>query len=180
MSNSINNVMIDLETMALTPNSAIVSIGAVVFDPGMNVVTKNTFYEKLDWKSQNRHLDWETIQWWKKQKPHTRKELDGHTKLKDMLENFELWLPDDAKVWGNGSVFDIAILQDAYRTFNMDIPWKFWNVCDCRTVKHLFESSRGGFDRKVAGTAHNALHDAENQAHDLCKMWCKILGGNHA
>jgi len=40
-----NHVMIDLETMGLLPGSAIVSIGAVVFDPRLNRVSnKNTFY----------------------------------------------------------------------------------------------------------------------------------------
>jgi len=47
-----NHVMIDLETMGITPDSAVVSIGAVVFDPRFNHVSSKTFYRELDWCDQ--------------------------------------------------------------------------------------------------------------------------------
>ena len=60
----------------------------------------------------------------------------------------------------------------------MEIPWKFWNVRDCRTVLDMYESKRGGFNKSGnrAG-AHNALQDAIYQAKYITMMWSKLLGG---
>ena len=67
------------------------------------------------------------------------------------------------------------MLEDAYRQHKIDIPWKFWNVRDCRTIKDLYESSRGGWNKQVGGNAHNSLHDALYQAQYISSMWNKIL-----
>lgn len=173
-----NHVMIDLETMGTIPQSAIVSIGAVVFDPRTNSVGKSSkfrFYTELDYEEQNRMICPDTQAWWLKQTAKARSALHGLDDLEEELVNLAEWLPKDAKVWGNGSIFDIAMLEDAYRQYGIDIPWKFWNVRDCRTIKDLYESSRGGWDKTAGGDAHNALHDAIYQAEYICTMWNKIL-----
>jgi len=174
-----NHVMIDLETMAIQPEAAIVSIGAVVFDPRTGKVgnegTKQTFYSELEWEFQGRLIDPSTEAWWLKQSKHARNALNGLDDLGESLVSLVNWLPQDAKVWGNGSIFDIAMLEHAYRQLDIDIPWKFWNVRDCRTIKDLYESSRGGWDKKAGGNAHNALHDAIYQAQYISTMWNKIL-----
>lgn len=170
-----NHVMIDLETMATTPNCAIVSIGAVIFEPRANVITDGMFYEELDWECQDRYRNKETMKWWAEQSNEARSSLAGLEELKSCLEAFARWLPKDAKVWGNGSIFDIAILEDAYRQYKLPIPWKFWNVRDMRTIKDLYESARGGTGSKREGVKHHALHDAIHQAKYLNMMWSKIL-----
>ena len=172
-----NHVMIDLETMGLLPGSAIVSIGAVVFDPRLNRVSnKNTFYMELDWESQERHQDPNTLHWWGSRSPIAKAALNGLEELTDTLTELAVWLPKDAKVWGNGATFDIGILENAYRQHGIDIPWKFWNVRDCRTVKDMYESSRGGFSKKSRGVLHHALDDAIFQAQYICDMWKALLG----
>lgn len=172
-----NHVMIDLETMGILPTSAIVSIGAVIFDPRINRVTKKTFYMELDWESQDRLIDPRTQEWWQGRAPKAKAALDGLDSLEDGLTELAEWLPRDAKVWGNGSIFDIAMLEDAYRQHKMDIPWKFWNIRDCRTIKDMYESARGGYDKKAGGTLHHALDDAIFQAQYICDMWKSILAG---
>jgi hypothetical protein len=79
-------------------------------------------------------------------------------------------------VWGNGATFDISILEDAYRQLDLEIPWKFWNVRDCRTVKDMYESARGGYEKKSGGTLHHALDDAKFQAQYICDMWKSLVG----
>lgn len=64
------HVMIDLETMGRVPEMAIVSIGAVVFDPRYGDPCSETFYEELDWQAQNRFCDPETRSWWMGKAPH--------------------------------------------------------------------------------------------------------------
>lgn len=172
-----NHVMIDLETMGITPDSAIVSIGAVVFDPRGNIVTDVTFYTELDWEAQGRHIDPSTVEWWSKQSKEAKAAHFGLEDFSDQLVNLANWLPKDAKVWGNGSTFDISMLEDAYRQLGIEIPWKFWNVRDCRTVLDMYESKRGGFNKKVnRDGAHNALQDAIFQAKYISRMWFELLG----
>lgn len=174
----LRHVMIDLETLGTTPNSAIVSIGAVVFDPRYGKVSKKTFYSELDWENQNRHICQKTREWWSKQSPEAQEALSGLDDLDTSLRELASWLPPDCRVWGNGSTFDISFLEDAYRQYGIEIPWKFWNIRDCRTVLDMYESSRGGFGKSTnrAG-AHNALQDAIYQARYITVMWNKLLGG---
>jgi len=171
-----NHVMIDLETMGTTPASAIVSIGAVVFEPRANIVTKKTFYAELDWVEQGRRICPATQTWWESGNPIAKAALNGLDDLKVTLEELAVWLPRDCKVWGNGATFDISILEDAYRQLDLEIPWKFWNVRDCRTVKDMYESARGGYEKKSGGTLHHALDDAKFQAQYICDMWKSLVG----
>lgn len=171
------HVMIDLETMGLNEDAAIVSIGAVLFDPLLGKVSKSTFYSELDWENQKgRKVDPGTQSWWKEQSPEARESLHGLDDLEETLIDLAEWLPRDCKVWGNGPTFDISKLEHAYRQFKQEIPWKYWNVHDCRTVKLMYESARGGFDKKSGGTLHNALNDAQYQAWYICKMWAEMIG----
>jgi len=96
-----NHVMIDLETMGITPDSAVVSIGAVVFDPRFNHVSSKTFYRELDWSDQRRFIDPETRKWWSTSTPLAQNALNGLEDLTDALTELAVWLPKDAKVWGN-------------------------------------------------------------------------------
>lgn len=175
------HVMIDLETMGVTPQAPIVSVGAIMFDPNLKKLGRRnsgeTFYAELDWEWQDRKPCQSTVDWWSKQSQEARDALGGEDDLEDVLHGLSAWIPKGAKVWGNGSIFDIAMLEDAFRQHNIDIPWDFWNVRDCRTVVDMFETNRGGFGESRRGNNHNALDDATNQAKYIIKMWRKLVYG---
>jgi len=171
----LEHVMIDLETRALTPDAAIVSIGAVLFDPRYNKVSDKSFYTELDWEVQNRHICSETTKWWLGLPMDIQNSLYGLDGLSEQLVELGKWLPKDAKVWGNGSIFDIAMLENAYCQCDVDIPWKFWNIRDMRTIKDMYESQRGSLERKYDPNLHNSLYDARLQAELVCKYWSGIL-----
>jgi hypothetical protein len=157
--------------MGTTVDSAIVSIGAVIFDPRLNK-SGDKFYAELDWENQSRNYDEDTLAWWGKQSEKARRALNGLDDLEESLIKLAAFLPGDAKVWGNGPCFDISILEHAYLQLGLDIPWKFWNVRDCRTVLDMYEFARGGLSKSmVKSLEHNALSDAIAQAKQLCKMW---------
>jgi DNA polymerase III epsilon subunit-like protein len=175
MTKQLRHVMIDLETMGTVPESAIVSIGAVLFDPRYGQVSNEVFYAELDWEEQNRWVDPLTEEWWSTQNSKAKMALHGIEDLEETLTEFSHWLPNDAKVWGNGATFDISLLEHAYRQLSLPIPWKFYNVRDCRTVLDMYESKRGGFNKKSGGTLHNALDDAKYQASYITMMWRNLL-----
>lgn len=172
---NLRHVMVDIETMGTNPDAAIVSIGAVLFNPLIGKISNKTFYVELEWVPQGRCIDPETIKWWRTQPRVAQQALCGLDDLQEVLGAFTQWLPKDCKVWGNGPTFDISILEHAYRQHKIDIPWKYWNVRDCRTVLDMYESKRGGLNRKVSGTKHNALDDAIHQAQTISYIWTQLL-----
>ena len=173
------NVMIDLETLGVSPGCCILSIGAIKFCPDIGKVDlrENAFYKVLDWRDQEFEgftIESDIWNWWDKQLKDAKMSLLGRDDLKMTIENFCEFLPENPIVWGNGSSFDISILEYVYRYYKIEIPWKFWNIRDCRTLKALYESRRGGLSLKMSGTKHLAIDDAISQSKQICKIWNKV------
>lgn len=170
--------MVDLETMGLRPNAAIVSIGATHFDQ-FNIVDR--FYTAVNLKScldVGLTTDQSTVDWWAQQSPEARAawDVEGAPELVDALVAFGAWLRQHSSeqsmcMWGNGSDFDLVLLVSAYRALEAETPWKFWNHHCFRTFKNLFGD--GVTVRK--GTHHHALDDAVYQTEAMLHM-LKVKG----
>lgn len=164
--------MIDLETMDTASTAAIVSIGAVKFDKdGIS----DEFYTVIDLADCVQHgltMSPSTVQWWINQ-PNKSDTFDGNKSelLPSSLLKFSGWIPDNARVWGNGSEFDNVILRNAYNACSLPVPWKYYNNCCYRTLKNLAQHIK--LDRR--GVHHNALDDAKSQAIHLIEI-AKELG----
>ena len=181
MALSERHVMIDIETMGTRAGCSVVSLGAVVFSAAKTKVSDKTFYREFDIYAQELDhgltIDPNTYAWWQDQSEHAREALEGLDDLREGLIDFAKWLPKDAKVWGNGPTFDITILEHCYETVGVEIPWKFWNIRDCRTALQLHNDVRGFTHRTLAdllprdSVAHNALEDAQHQAAAICTIW---------
>lgn len=171
--------MLDLETMGNSSNAAIVSIGAVFFEP-LTGETGEEFYQVVSLNSSAHYgeLDSSTVLWWLKQSDEARAVFEDKNKvtLRVALEAFTAWIADhcdrnekdktNAVVWGNGPTFDNVILGNAYKAVRLRQPWLFANDRDVRTVVDLGRYLRGIDPKKdltLEGTAHNALDDAKFQ-----------------
>lgn len=166
---TMNNVMIDLETMSTDSNAAIVSIGAVFFNE--NEIGKK-FYVNVDLGSSvmaGGVTDQDTINWWNKQPAHVRDALDEMKQpIERALQFFTDFLGDtkDVKIWGNSSSFDNVILSNAFKRLGKDTPWRFWNDRCYRTMKSLYRD----VEMKREGDHHNAQDDAVSQAKHLIEI----------
>lgn len=175
--------MIDLETLSVRPDAVILIIGAIKFDrtaewstkiKQSNIDKQKTFYAKIDIGSctdLGMRIEPETQKWWREQDKKVKDEAFGGSDripLKQALEMFSEWFKGSKFVWGHGSVFDIAILGDAYKRCGMDIPWKFWMVRDTRTVYDMGSVRLGMFHND---TKHNALFDCYTQVLGLQKSF---------
>lgn len=166
---TMNNVMIDLETMSTDSNAAIVSIGAVFFD---EKEIGKTFYVNVDLGSSvmgGGVTDQDTIQWWNKQPQKVRNALEEMKQpVERALNFFTEFLGDtkNVKIWGNSSSFDNVILSNAYKRLGKDVPWQFCNDRCYRTVKNLFKD----VEMKREGEHHNAKDDAASQAKHLIEI----------
>lgn len=167
-----NHIMIDLETMGTDHFSAILSIGAVHFDPNSDVI-HTKFEINVDLLSATRaglRMDAEAVNFWlNPERAAARDAWFAKDKfdLDTALHGFTLWLNDmgpaeDRRIWGNGANFDAPLLGDAYKALGMELPWSFYQELCFRTIKNL----PGAKDCKPedTGIAHTALSDAVYQA----------------
>lgn len=170
------DIMLDLETMGNTPNSAIIAIGAVSFSIEKNEIL-NSFYRNIDLESSMKigmTPDASTIKWWMKQSNEARAEINNKNaiSIQNALSQFSRWLgsecPQDyqLRVWGNGAMFDNVIIKNAFRKCGYEVPWNFWNDMCYRTIKNLNKDIK----IETHGTKHNASDDARSQAIHLMKM----------
>ncbi len=168
-------VAIDLETLGTSPDSIILSIGAVAVCTETGQIVK--FYGACAIDSQrHRTISKSTLNWWESQSENAREALDfaesdDCPSLQDTLSRLTKWLGDlgqthDVYVWGNGSDFDIAMLNHAYKQISDFVPWNFRHSRDMRTLYDV--TLRFGLDikgnAKRVGTHHHALDDAEFQS----------------
>lgn len=170
-------VAIDLETLGTSPDSVILSIGAAAVCAETGQIVK--FYGACAVDSQqHRTISKSTLDWWESQSAEARLALDfarsdDCPSLFETLKRLTDWLGDlgkthDVYPWGNGSEFDIAMLNHAYKQISDFVPWNFRNSRDMRTLRDI--CLRLGLEPKIKaavrrnGTHHNALDDAQFQA----------------
>jgi exodeoxyribonuclease VIII len=180
-------VMLDLETLSTETNAAIISIGAVKFEPRALVTGKlgdpsdpeyKHFYCNVEFhslSSEGFHFEGRTVQWWMEQTKEARDSLFVDAKnIETALGLFWTWFgPKSLPTWGNGAGFDNAILRSAYRKFHGVTPFDFYHDRCFRTMKSLFPD----VPYVKPTLAHNALSDAEAQAIHLQKIFNFIPTG---
>jgi DNA polymerase III epsilon subunit-like protein len=168
-------LMVDLETLATTPNAAILTLGAVTFDPNSNRIY-DEFYRRVDLESLeslDTYIDDDTVEWWSKQDKSVQDEAfnpEGREPIQSVLEDFYKFCMGSSKFWSHGATFDIVILENYFKQIGKPFPWNFWDVRDTRTLFDL------GYDPEMPqANKHNALEDARRQAIGVQNM-CKKLG----
>lgn len=163
------DLMIDLETLGTLPDAPVISIGASFFDIEAKALGP-TFYVVLDIDSQlekGRVPSGPTIKWWVSQSSAAKKVFQETSHpTKEGLKAFCDWYllncgADKAFVWGNGAPFDISMLENLLRHYDLDIPWGHRNIMDLRTFRRF---NKNGTPVKNNGVEHNALDDAIAQA----------------
>jgi hypothetical protein len=162
------DIMIDLETMATSTDAAILTIGAVKFDPfGKDIEepAMDSFYVRVDVDSCDElglTVSDDTLAWWGNQSKEAQDEAFGdgnRIHIRDAFDQLYKFCWGAKRVWSNGSCFDIVICETVYKKLNKAIPWSFWQVRDVRTAFDL-----GINPNRPTVTAHHALQDAYNQA----------------
>lgn len=181
--------MVDLETLGVTPSAPIIALGAVQFNPTTGEINEEgAFYERIDWGSAcvGRTIDTSTIKWWMKQDDKARLEVIASGKtVKRTLDLFDDWWnetsntdvahPRSQFVWGNGACFDVSMLESLYALHQRQVPWKFWDVRDVRTIVHM---SKDIIEMPLfEGVKHHAKADAIHQAKYVSTMWRTLTEG---
>ena len=172
---------IDLETLGTRYNAAILSIGVQQFDIDSGKLGE-TFYREIDIDSAIKagKVTGSTLAWWAQQGEVAKRVFgsNGKTPLSVALDELRTWMLKKAtkpKVWGNGSSFDISILEHAYDhgAVGLKEPWQYTNIRDMRTIMDYLQAE---MKPKREGTHHNALDDAKYQAQCISAAHRAITG----
>lgn len=179
--------LVDIETLSTAVNAAVLSIGAVEFDPFTGQILR-TFYHELDLSEQeNRHIDINTVQWWIgqcKDNPvnfelftKNNREKDGVDftllELREFITGFT-GIPatsdraegyERVAVWACDPDFAIAILDNLYKEYILPSPWRYSELRSVRTVRDLTKIV--GIEIPYKEANHNALNDCIRQAKEV-------------
>lgn len=169
-----SNIMVDIETFGQHANAVIVSIGAVEFtEDGLG----KKFYRNIEISSSvkaGRGITGETLQWWFEQDPAALKALTTPTpeKFDTVMREFKTWisgilLTKNDNIWANGVSFDLGIIRHAFKSLDMNYPWRYWQescMRSLRAIEHKFGLNWQSYVENSNVVYHNALHDAELQA----------------
>ena len=153
--------MIDIEGLATGPDATILTIAAQTFDPLVRGYYHHQYYARITLESQeNRAIDQGTIEWWSSQPTAAREEAfneQDRVPLPQALTELHQLCWKCNRIWMNGPTYDANILEHAYKSYNMGIPWQFYKIRDTRTVYGLCPD----LDKYPA--SHHALEDCRRQ-----------------
>lgn len=158
--------MLDLETLATSPDAVVLTFGAIKFDPFDTAKEMSDgIYFRINVDEQialGRRVDQGTVDWWGTQSAEVREEALGETdrvSIEDFTKALNKFVVGSTRIWAQGPVFDIVILENLYRQIGKPAPWQYYAIRDSRTLLKAL-----GDDRKSGALLHNALADAVSQA----------------
>jgi hypothetical protein len=143
------DIMLDIETLGTRPQSVVLTVGAVKFDPYQSDVdTDDGLYVRIDVDQQialGRHVHQDVIDWWGRQAEDVREEALGEHErdsVSSFLKKLNKFLVGADNIWCQGPAFDAVILEDLYRDMEFPTPWNFWQIRDSRTLFKTFGDPR--------------------------------------
>ena len=118
------NIMFDLETLDSKNTSAILSIAAVEFNKNTGEIGEK-IHIRIDIQScfdEGLTVGGDTLMWWLQQSEDARKRIYDTKGIPlenalDQVFKFVKGCGENVVVWGNGSTFDISILENAMYKF---------------------------------------------------------------
>ena len=168
------DLMIDIEGLATTPDTTILTIAAQEFNPLERGFFGREFYARVTLESQEgRAIDESTLQWWATQPADIREEAfgeDNRIPLREALEGLHRLAWHARHVWAQGPTYDMNILEHADKSERMALPWKFFSVRDSRTLFSLVPNLQ------KYPASHHALEDCRRQIRLLwdCLEYLKV------
>jgi hypothetical protein len=168
---------IDIETLGTSPDTVVLTIGGIKFDPMEDDGLHSEFYYRLNADEQidmGRTVDEKTLEWWETQSEEVKAEaLDTNDRIpvEETLKALNKWLVGVDKIWCQGPVFDIGILENLYKQIGLHHNWPFYIIRDSRTLFSLMDKDPR---KEIDFAAHNALADAIVQSLCIQKVYKKL------
>ena len=155
------DLMVDLEGLGTGPETTILTIAAQEFDPLERGRLGRDFYVRVSLESQEgRSIEQGTIDWWATQPDIVKQEAfseEDRIPLQEALQELHRIMWHAKRVWAQGPTYDMNILEHAYKSLQMPLPWKYYSVRDSRTVFGLAPNLQ------TYPASHHALEDCRRQ-----------------
>jgi hypothetical protein len=153
--------MLDIEGLATGPETTILTIAVQEFDPLERDRFGRDYYVRVDLESQEgRTIEQGTIDWWTTQPAVVREEAfaeHDRVPLRDALQGLHRIIWHARRVWCQGPTYDLTILEHAFKSLSMPLPWRYYSVRDSRTLFALVPAL------KKYPASHHALEDCRRQ-----------------
>jgi hypothetical protein len=169
------DVMLDIETLSTRNDALVLSIAAIPFDcigqegPWMG----DPLFLVPDMIEQivmGRHVDQNTQEFWQKQpleaSEHWRNPNTRST-VRSALMQLDAFVAGAPRIWANGIVFDIGILESLYRLVGLVPPWKYNAIRDARTFYDTNTSDRPKLELPETVILHHPITDCRLQINRL-------------
>jgi hypothetical protein len=166
--------MIDIETLGLTPGAAILEIAAATFtfEDAEGWEWFNVEIDLLSSLAAGMTVDAETAAF------HLKNGFAGHLRgqpLGRAMVGLHAWMNERAgaldRVWAWGMDFERTMIEAACAAVEMELPWKFYQGADARTVWDLVFPGK-----KHAARKHRAKDDVIDQIIDLRTAVSQLKG----
>ena len=188
------DVICDLETLGTGYDATIIQIAAAAFNLTTGEIFE-TFNECVDITKGSINATGATIKWWLETNPELLKDIlnRGTQSEAEVLKDFHDWLiPDDflqnegfqVYFWGNGILFDNAIIRSHFEAIGLDYPIFFRNDRDLRTLLELASMKSGIPEKEIrhscydeSAPAHDAMNDVKSEiawAHKCYKLITEV------
>ena len=165
--------MIDLETMATSPDAQVLTIGCIKFDPFNEAPMHSELYMRVDIEEQDkldRLIDDSTLTWWGRQSSAAQNEAfsdDDRVDVRTALRALKKWYVGCNGIWQQGFM-DTTIMEHMCNQMGEPVPWPHWDVGDSRQfLKRMPYDLR----KDESYLEHHALEDAKAQANALRKVF---------
>lgn len=159
--------VLDIETLGTTPGATILEISAWCGAQGIDFL--------IDPNSHPGKFELDTLLWWATvpEKPAKQRAFDSSAdrygleialnRLNDFIKENE---PD--YFWGCSPDFDYKHLEYWYKHFQIEIPWKYYQLRDVRTIRDFLTRERidelEGRAGGIGECKHMASYDADLEA----------------
>lgn len=181
------DIICDIETLGTSLDATMIQIAAVACDISTRTF-KGAFNDFINVEKSDIIVTGGTLKWWAKTNPELFAKIleKGKSSEKEVLCEFLHWLDrvkDVAKrefhedvelcFWGNGILFDNAILRAHCEKYDFTYPIKFWNDRDIRTLLSLASIKSGKSEKQLRDSCvdkADTLHDAMND----CKLEMRL------
>jgi hypothetical protein len=183
------HVMIDIETMSLHPNNALIlSIGMIEFDPthieGLVIGVPSLILPNLEQQLLlGREVSASTQKFWRAQEP----EASAHwadpdpSKLMNLaqaMQHVRMFCDGKSRVWANGTQFDLSNiigLNAQLGSDGQDAMWHYQAPRDMRTFVKEMPATRlipvGADALDIPGVPHEPIYDCIVQAWQVWSHW---------
>ncbi|AGN30074.1 DexA exonuclease A [Vibrio phage nt-1] len=183
------DIIIDYEGLNVTPDAAVIELGAVAFEhdfekvPNYQELVQNGFRCKFDIKHQKgrRSINKATVEWWKSQSEEAKAILipsgsdvsveEGHRLFIEWIEN-NTGYNGKSHFYCRGNNYDIPLMADCFRDVGLRhaIVERFWKFRDVRTRIESLMLQRDMTkvpvkrDLMPGFIHHNGIHDCAKDA----------------